>query len=103
MTTANNETPKNVATTSSTATKSSIKASITIRNPPDPSRDTETSPTSTFDGKKIFHQDTTTTPPTENPSTNTPTEPEQLMFQAFKQLQELYDAVPLAEPTAAST
>ena len=89
--TANSERRKNEATSSSTATKPSIKASITVRNPPGPSRDAKTPPASTNDGKKNFHRDTTTTPPTETPSTNAPTEPEQLMFQALKQLQEIYD------------
>jgi hypothetical protein len=51
----------------------------------------KTPPASTNDGKKNFHRDTTTTPPIEIPSTNAPTEPEQLMFQALKQLQEIYD------------
>ena len=90
--TANSETCKNAAATPSTATKPTIKASITVRNPPGPSRDAKTPPASTNDGKKNLHRDTTTNPPTETPPTNAPTEPEQLMFQVLKQLQEIYDA-----------
>ena len=90
--TANSETRKNAAATPSTATKPTIKASITIRNPPGPSRDAKIPPASTNDGKKNFHRDTTINPPTETSPTNAPTEPEQLMFQALKQLQEIYDA-----------
>ena len=90
--TANSQTRKNAATTSSTATKPPIKASITVQTPPSPSRDTKTPPTSTDDGKKFFHRDTATTPSTEHPPTNALTEAEQLMIQALKQLQEIYNA-----------
>jgi hypothetical protein len=90
--TANNQTRKNAATTPSTATKPPTKASITVQTPPSPSRDTKTPPTSTDDGKKIFHRDTATTPPTETSPTNALTEAEQLMVQALKQLQEIYNA-----------
>ena len=90
--TANSETRKNAATTSSTASNPSVRACITVQDPPGESRDTKTPPTFTDDGKKIFHQDTITASPTETPATNTLTEAEQLMFQALKQLQEIYDA-----------
>src|SRR5438046_1538564 len=49
-------------------------------------------PTCTDDGKKFFHQNTITASPTETSATSTLTEAEQLMFQALKQLQEIYDA-----------
>src|SRR5579862_6230285 len=90
--TANIETRKNVATTSSTARNPSVKPSITIQDPPGQSRDAKTPPTCTDDGKKNFHQNTTTISPIETSATNTLTEAEQLMFQALEQLQELYDA-----------
>jgi hypothetical protein len=85
--TANSETRKNAAKTSSKAPNPSIKPCITGQEPPSPLRDAKTPQTSNDDGKKIFYRDNTTTPPTETPSTNAPTEAEQLMFQALKQLQ----------------
>jgi hypothetical protein len=85
------ETRKNAATTSSTASNPSVRPCITVQNPPGATRDSKSPPTCTDDGKKNFHPDTTTAPPTNPPATNTPTEAEQLMFQALKQLQEMYD------------
>ena len=86
--TANSETRKNAATTSSTASNPSVRPCITVQDPPGQSRDTKTPPTCTDDGKENFHQNTTTA----SPAANAPTEAEQLMFQALKQLQEIYDA-----------
>ena len=90
--TANSETRKNAATTSSKSPNPSIRPSITGQEPPSPSRDAKTPPASTDDGKKFFYRDTTTTSPTKTPSTNAPIEAEQMMFQALKQLQKIYDA-----------
>jgi len=88
--TANSETRKNAATTSSTASNPSVRPCIVVQDPPGQSRDAKTPPTGTDEGKKFFHQDTITASPTETPATNALTEAEQLMFQALKQLQEIY-------------
>ena len=90
--TTNNETRKNATTTPSTASNPSVRPCPTIQDPPGPSRDAKTPPTNTDDGKKNFRQNTITVSPTETPAANTLTEAEQLMFQALKQLQEIYDA-----------
>ena len=87
--TANSETRKNTATTSSTASNPSVRPCITVQDPPGPLRDAKTPLTCIDDGKKNFHQ---AAPPNETPATNALTETEQLMFQALKQLQEIYDA-----------
>src|SRR5881394_2414018 len=90
--TANSETRKNAEKTSSTASNPSVRPCIIIQDPPGQSRDAKTPSTCTDDRKKIFHQDTITASPTETPATNALTEAEQLMFQALKQLQEIYDS-----------
>jgi hypothetical protein len=88
----NSEKRKNAATTSQTANKRSVKPCITVQEPPSPSRDTKIPPTRTDDGKKNIHENTTTASPNDTPAINVLTEAEQLMFQALKQLQEIYDA-----------
>src|SRR5436309_13120786 len=94
--TANSETRKNTATTSSTASNPSVRPCITVQDPPGPLRDAKTPLTCIDDGKKNFHQDTMSPspppPPNETPAINALTETEQHMFHALKQLQERYDA-----------
>jgi hypothetical protein len=86
------ETRKNAATIASTASNPSVRPCTTVQDPPGPSRDAKTPLTCTDDGKKNFHQNTTTAAPTETTAANTLTEAEQLMFQALEQLQKIYDA-----------
>ena len=62
--TANSETRKNTATTSSTASNPSVRPCITVQDPPGPLRDAKTPLTCIDDGKKNFHQDTITAPQT---------------------------------------
>src|SRR5947199_7676899 len=90
--TANSETRKNTTTPSSTASNPSVRPCIIVQDPSGPSRDAKTPPTGTDEGKKFFHQDTITASPTKTPATNALMEAEQLMFQALKQLQEIYDS-----------
>src|SRR5437667_4305252 len=90
--TANSETRKNTATTSSTASNPSVRPCVTVQDPPGPLRDAKTPLTCIDDRKKNFHQGTITAPPDETPATNALTEAEQLMLQALNQLQEIYDA-----------
>lgn len=85
--TANSETRKNTTPTSSTASNPSIGDSITVQDPPGSAKDAKTPPTSTIEGKKNFHPNTTT----DSPSTNRLKEAEQLIFQGLKQLQEIYN------------
>src|SRR5438876_9000690 len=84
--TANSVTRKNITSTFSTASNSSIRDSITIQDPPDSAKDAKTPSTSTNERKKFFHPNMTTVSPTDSPFTNRLKKAEQLIFQDLKQL-----------------
>ena len=83
----NSDTRKNVASTPSTVNRLVLmfKTLLAYRGTPKPHQ------TSTDKGENYFYQDTTTASLTEISTTSLLPEAEQLMFQALKQLQEIYD------------